>query len=222
MANGSNTYQAQTLVHICDKMLTLILSLQESHNLKDVATLQTQIQAEYGEMQNTATTLGIERSNIELVSFALIAFADETIARSAWTNRTMWPFLQYAYFRTHRAGERFFGNLQKIRGNGYDPAIWRNPTTAGLLEIYYLCLLLGFQGEWEFSTPQQVQYDMGEIQQHIRAKPVGPLSPNMAPKPYDDAVRSEEARWKWAAIALYLMLIVALVLISIYWREVTR
>lgn len=211
--SGADGPRAERLVDLCEPMLNAILALQTSDQFGDVPTLYAQFQAQYNALCHSASAAGIDTQDIQLAAFALVAFADETVAESAWIERTQWPFLQYDYFKTRRAGELFFEHLQQIQGRGYDYAVWKHPAKADLLEVYYLCLLLGFRGAWAFNPPARVQHELEQIQRHIHARRIGPLAPNAAPRPYRNRVHGTAAGWMWLALLIQLALIVGLVLI---------
>lgn len=202
-----------SLVQLCEPLLNMILALQTPDRFGDVATLYAQLQRECGALRHSAAAAGINEQDIQLAVFALVAFADETIAESAWIDRTQWPFLQYEYFNTRRAGELFFDHLQQIQGRGYDYTIWKQSTRADLLEVYYLCLLLGFRGAWAFNAPVRVQHELEQIQRHVRARRIGQLAPNAAPRPYRNKIHGTAAAWMWIALLIHAALIGGLVLI---------
>jgi type VI secretion system protein ImpK len=87
-----------------------------------------------------------------------------------------WPRLplQAELFGHQLAGEIFFQELQK--------ALTRNDSqeVADLLEVYYLCLLLGFKGR--YAAGGDLRGIMSSIQEKIRRVrgPAGPLSPRGA------------------------------------------
>jgi len=76
--------------------------------------------------------------------FAVVAFLDESVLRlqnpafDSWARRP----LQEELFNHNRAGEIFFDNLRGLLGRE------DSPETADCLEVYCLCLLLGFKGRY--------------------------------------------------------------------------
>jgi type VI secretion system protein ImpK len=74
-----------------------------------------------------------------LARFAVFAWVDETILSSAWEGRKQWQReqLQRHYFQTADAGELFFERLNSI-----------GPHQRDVRELYYLCLALGFSGQY--------------------------------------------------------------------------
>lgn len=218
MSDESNDGRPQTLAQAGDPLLTYILSLHGPGPSDDAEMMHRKFAAGVAEMRRQAEEWGIDRGQVQLASFALVAFADETAVSSVPANRGKWPFLQYEYFGTHHAGEEFFDDLRKIQGNGSASARWRDPAKAGLLELYYLCLFLGFRGRWAASAPQEVQHELDEVRKYVRSKPVGPLSPHGTPKKGIHPAGPREGQvWKWAGIAVYLALLFALALFAAYW-----
>jgi len=94
--------------------------------------------------QSEASRRGYNGDDIELALFAVIAYLDESILMLHSPVFVDWPRLplQQQRYGHDIAGEVFFQNLQKI--------LSRNETyeLADLLEVYYLCLLLGFAGRY--------------------------------------------------------------------------
>lgn len=215
IARGADAPPVTRLAQVCEPMLSLIISLQNPDRFGDVPALYAQLQAHYTALYHEAAAAGIDEHKTQLAAFALVAFADETIAESAWIDRTQWPFLQYDYFNTRRAGEQFFEQLQQIQGKKYDYTIWKDPAKADLLEVYYLCLLLGFRGAWAFDPPPRVQHELEQIQRHARARPAVPLAPNVVPRSYRNLLHGSAAGWMWLAIMIQVVLVVGLVLIHV-------
>jgi type VI secretion system protein ImpJ len=155
----------------------------------------------------------------------LVAFLDEAVTRSAWVERAEWPLLQYRHYRTHRAGAQFFEQLRALLGGAllgqpadgarparYDAAVWTDPARAGVLEVYYTCLLLGFTGELRTAPPEDYQRQMDQVRAHLLLKPVGALAPHLLP-PAPTPIAGGPSRWVWGAAGLYGLAIVAIILI---------
>ena len=84
-------------------------------------------------------TLRGNREDFDLARFAVFAWIDETIMKSAWEGRMHWQGeqLQRLFFQTSDAGELFFQKLNTI-----------GPHQNQVREIYYICLALGFTGQY--------------------------------------------------------------------------
>ena len=94
--------------------------------------------------EQNAKARGYADNDIKLATFAIVAFLDESILnlRKPVFNEWVRKPLQEELFGTHMAGEVFFQNLEKLLGRTDSHDL------ADLLEVYYLCLLLGFGGRY--------------------------------------------------------------------------
>lgn len=79
------------------------------------------------------------REDYDLARFAVFAWIDETIMGGTWEGKTQWQGeqLQRKYFQTSDAGELFFQRLNTI-----------GPHQNHVREVYYICLALGFTGQF--------------------------------------------------------------------------
>jgi type VI secretion system protein ImpK len=128
-----------------------------------------------------ARTYGYEANDIELGTFAVIAFLDESILNLRQPVFADWPRqpLQEERYGHHKAGEIFFQNLHKILGRTDSPAV------GDLLEVYDLCLLLGFAGRYSLGNTgelRSIKQQVAEKLYRIR-QPTGELSPQGALPP---------------------------------------
>jgi len=94
-----------------------------------------------------AQQAGYEAGDVKLATFALVAFLDESILNSRNPLFADWPRrpLQEELFGMHVAGEKFFVYLEQLLTRSDSPDL------ADLLEVYYLCLLLGYGGRYSNS-----------------------------------------------------------------------
>lgn len=85
------------------------------------------------------------RYNHKIVSvskFALAAFVDETVLMNNFPMRDQWEkyALQLEYFGEQLAGNKFFEKLEAMLG--------QIDVTKDAVEVYYVCMLLGFKGRY--------------------------------------------------------------------------
>lgn len=92
--------------------------------------------------ESQARTYNIDNLSIDHACYALAALIDETVMTSSWSGRDAWMAnpLQLTLFGEHLAGEGFFERLQNLQEQGESALV--------PLEIYFLCLQLGFQGQY--------------------------------------------------------------------------
>ncbi|MDX1392801.1 MAG: DotU family type IV/VI secretion system protein [Gemmatimonadota bacterium] len=126
-----------------------------------------------------AREAGYGAEDVRSATYACVAFIDESVLNSSQAMFAGWARqpLQEEIFEHHTAGEIFFDNLRELLGRRDSGEL------ADLLEVYQLCLLLGFRGRY-------VRGDSGELREliastsrrieEIRGRP-GPISPRWAP-----------------------------------------
>ncbi|MCP4117510.1 MAG: DotU family type IV/VI secretion system protein [Desulfobacteraceae bacterium] len=75
----------------------------------------------------------------DLARFAVAAWVDEAIMKSAWEGKRLWQRdqLQRRLYQTTEAGELFFQRLNMV-----------GPHQNEVREVFYLCLALGFTGQY--------------------------------------------------------------------------
>jgi type VI secretion system protein ImpK len=77
---------------------------------------------------------------------------DETVLNSGFSIRDAWMLqpLQLTLFGEQLAGENFFARLEDLRAQGA-PRLQS-------LEVFYMCLLLGFQGKYMIEGQEKLGY----------------------------------------------------------------
>ncbi len=125
--------------------------------------------------------------------YALAAHIDEAVLSSDWPGRTQWMSrpLQLELFGDHLAGEGFFERLTNLRQGG--------EANCDLLELYYVCLQLGFEGIYKIRGLEQLmalQVDLRSQIEGYRGVVDPKLSPGGAPAvPLMARVRREIPYW---------------------------
>jgi type VI secretion system protein ImpK len=81
----------------------------------------------------------------------LAAFIDETVMTTSSPLRDEWEKfpLQLEYFGEQLAGVKFFERLEEL--------VKQIETEASVVEVYYLCMLLGFKGKYKVYMEDQLQ-----------------------------------------------------------------
>lgn len=115
------------------------------------------------EIGREAQRRGYAREHTAESDFAFVAFLDEVILTSDYKCRAEWAQrpLQEELFGVSTAGEVFFTRLEKLLAQ---------PDSAELidvLELYSLCLLLGFQGRYAAGGRAESQLWSDRIRQRI-------------------------------------------------------
>lgn len=160
-----------------------------------------------------AAHAGYNPELIRLAIYAYIAFLDESVLNSGQAMFAEWPRqpLQEEVFGDHIAGENFFRNLSDLLGRQDSEDV------ADTLEVYELCLLLGFRGRYA-ADPGGLQAALRAADEKIRRIRGGlpPLSP-MGALPANEAVSAERDPWmSRLALAAGIALALAVVLYVLF------
>ena len=111
-----------------------------------------------------ARNQGYNAEDIKLAIFAVVAFVDESVLNTRLPVFADWPRrpLQEELFGHHVAGEIFFKNLQELLGKNDSQDL------ADLLEVYLMCLLLGFAGRYSLGDRGELKAITNAVDQKIR------------------------------------------------------
>ena len=147
--------------------------------------------------EKSARNFGKTPEAIESAKYAFCALLDETILSCEGGLRDEWERapLQLRLFGEHLAGEGFFDRLDMLR---LDPD--RNIET---LEVYYTCLVLGFQGKYLLEGTERLSYLIGRIGQEIaqaRGGKAGFAPHWKLPFRFQEFVRHELPLWLFFAL----------------------
>lgn len=160
----------------CSDCLTLGAQLATAQDLPQPQVLRQRISAQLEALRARARELNIPQQDANEALYAIVAFIDEQILRSDWPGRQQWMAqpLQLVYFNENTAGEGFFQRLA---------ALEQQPERAHVLQIYYLCLAFGFQGQYAIRGGDLVAVqDRIEKQLAHRARVADAISPRAYPE----------------------------------------
>ncbi len=205
MADIVNTERTRTLSDISSECLILILQLRGTNDYGDPAALKSRISEMLGKFERESRIAGTDNERINMSKFALVAFLDETIISSNWNQKDSWLSepLQLKLFNTFNAGEEFFDNLNKLRQ--------RSSNYKDVLEIFYLCLTLGFKGKYQLQSPENLRRIIDDLNIELHPGTSGvfeSISPNG--KPGDYLIQSAQSKfpvWIYPAAAIIILII---------------
>jgi type VI secretion system protein ImpK len=146
--------RAENLAYCFQEVLTVGERLRANRqHVSDAESFRHQVREAIKTSAEEARRRGYSGEDIQLATFAVVAFLDESILNMHNPVFADWPRrpLQEEYFGHHVAGEIFFQNLDKI--------LQRNDSQdmGDLLEVYQLCMLLGFAGKYSIGGRGELQ-----------------------------------------------------------------
>jgi type IV/VI secretion system ImpK/VasF family protein len=137
------------LSSLCADLFLIIIRMREAEDLGEPSALRKLIGYYLDLFVKKCKMLDFSEESIFEVQYAITALIDETvlsipgICRDYWIGRP----LQLDYFGDNSAGTEFFNKLQKI--------LPQPEKKKDVLEIYYLCLSLGFEGRYKINKPEE-------------------------------------------------------------------
>ena len=113
-----------------------------------------------------ARAAGIDPNDVTVARYVICTFLDSAIFQTPWGGQTVWGprSLLLTFHNEAHGGEKFFTILERMR---QDPARYLN-----LLELQYICLVLGFQGKYRLEPNSRavVQVLQDDLYRLIRAR----------------------------------------------------
>src|ERR1039458_119479 len=181
---GSGATRTDNLALIFQEVLTAIVRLRSNRQeLSDAESFRYYMrEAIKTAIQEARNQAGYNADDIKMATLALVGFLDESVLNTHNPIFADWPRkpLQEELFGIHMAGEIFFRNLEQLMGRSDSADL------ADLLEVHYLCLLLGYGGRYSIGGRGELQAittSTGERIRRIRG---------VSNDPFLEIVRSEE------------------------------
>src|SRR5690242_3609952 len=152
-AAPSSASRAGLLALIVQELLTATVRLRANRQgPTDAESFRGHLKQLIARADQDARQAGYSQGDVRYALYAVVAFIDESILNSAQPMFRDWPRrpLQDELFGGHVGGEAFFQYLQQLMTR--DPS----PDLADVLEVYLLCLLLGFQGRYSATNRDEL------------------------------------------------------------------
>jgi type VI secretion system protein ImpK len=157
--------RTENLALAFQEVLTAILRLRSNRQtVSDPDAFRTYMRDALRAIDQEARKLGYSSEDNRQAIFAIVAFLDESVLNSRNPVFANWPRrpLQEELFGGHVAGEIFFQNLQRLLGRQDSQDL------ADLLEVYYLCILLGYRGRYGIGGQAELRSIMQSVADKIR------------------------------------------------------
>ncbi len=132
-----------SLVELAAPIAKQVADLTGDSPPQDAAVLRARFEDLFRAFESRAIRAGYTEGETATAKYALAGTADEAIllselaVKDEWLNRP----LQMVFFDDFSAGETFYEKLDAARTN-------RTPKGAEVLEVFHLCLALGFKGKY--------------------------------------------------------------------------
>lgn len=150
------------------EMLLFATQLGNVRYLGSAEQLQQEVLGALRDMVSRCRAAGIADAETAEARYAIVAFVDDRVLQSDWLGRAQWMSnpLQLQLYREYAAGENFFARMRALLNRG-------SPSQA--LEVYYLCLALGFAGAGGAQAARSyLEAARGRLIRTARAAPMSP------------------------------------------------
>jgi len=151
------------LALLYEGILTATVRVQTARQqVQDPENFRTRMKQALREIASTAARKGYSADDVQEANFAVVAFLDEAVLTSdpsatEWAQKSLGEEL----FAQRSAGEMFFKRLETLRANRDSQSL------AEVLEVYYLCLLLGYEGKFAGGSKAELQLLMSNLRDRI-------------------------------------------------------
>ena len=141
------------LLSAANVLIGLVRQLRATAAHADPATLRSQLLDRVAEFESAASTAGVPAHQIVAARYLLCAFIDEVVEATPWGAGGVWAGanLLQEFHEESSGGDKVFKVLDRLC---QDPA-----TNRDLLELFYVCIALGFEGRFRGIQDAREQLD---------------------------------------------------------------
>lgn len=200
------------LVEAANPLLAAVPRIRTSATHPDPAGLREQLVRGIGQFEAAAKARGIKPETILVARYAICTLLDEAVASTPWGGTANWAqaSLLVTFHRETWGGEKFFQLLDRLLA---DPM-----TDSTMLELFYVCLALGFEGRYRVVDNGRAQLEQlrERLFETVRARR-GEFERDLSPRWQGQDVPIREGRsllalWVAAATAAAVLLVVFILL----------
>ena len=187
----------QNLVDIMYEGFYALFLLKNGCGPHDKAAFADHMTQFLGDVDRNAKGIGVAAEDVTAAKYAFCSAVDEIILRSEYEVREAWETrpLQLRVFGDQLAGEHFFHRLEDLRAKG--------SVHLQALEVFHMCLLLGFQGRYALDAPEKLNYltaRLGDEIARMRGKSRGFAPHAERPDQITNTLRSDLSLWVLTAV----------------------
>jgi type VI secretion system protein ImpK len=141
------------LLGAANVLLALVPQLRATTSHPDPAGLHRQLLARVKEFETAAQASGVPQQKVIAARYVLCTFIDEVAAATPWGTSGTWAEhnLLQEFHDERDGGEKAFKLLERL---GEDVA-----ANSDLLELFYVCIALGFEGRYRSKANGRAQLD---------------------------------------------------------------
>jgi type VI secretion system protein ImpK len=146
---AGSAQQKETLSTLCTDILLIVIKMRDAEDIGDTAPLRKLIHYYIKQFEKNCAVIGIKPETVNAVKYALVAILDETVLSNKGPAREFWITspMQLELYGDNIAGEGFYNKL--------DTMLQEPEKNIDALEVFYICLCLGFQGKYILGNAEE-------------------------------------------------------------------
>lgn len=185
-------HEARSLIDLLYDGFYMVFLLRNRYSPSDAEAFRERIKQFLSNFERGSRRLEASAEDVHLAKFAYCALIDEVVLMSKLRLRDAWERrpLQLEFFGEQLAGERFFEHLEALRQKG--------AAKLQVLEVFHMCLLLGFQGRYVLEGSEKLNYltsRLGDEIAQLRGKRAGFAPHWAAPDRIAHALKRDVPLW---------------------------
>lgn len=170
--------QARDLMDLLYDGFYMVFLLRNRHLPGNAAEFRERIRTFLANFERGTQKLDSSPEDVFAAKFAFVALIDELAMSPQLNLRESWELrpLQLELFGEQLAGEKFFEQLEQLRAQG--------APRLQALEVFHMCLLLGFTGKYALEGSEKLHYLTGRLGDEIaqmRGRSRGGFAPHALP-----------------------------------------
>ena len=158
----SSTEQTAPSFEVASPMFAATSSASNDDELfKNADNLRRRVLTLFDRARREAIDAGYKDILVDDAGLAMAAFLDEAVNLSNWDQKGEWqsrPIAKELFRITTASGNEFYDRLDRIKGGRTDEVM-------DVLEVYYLCLAIGFKGKYILASE-----NLGPITRELHRK----------------------------------------------------
>jgi type VI secretion system protein ImpK len=199
------------LVDAASYLFSVLGKLKQAKSYRHLAKLQTELIQEVNLFQETIKQHGYHVEHIVVYRYVLCATIDDIITNTSWGSQGQWDnhSILNAFNQDTQHQDKFFNIMERAIK---DPALYID-----LMELMYICLSMGYKGQYRITEHSQYQLEQitNNLYKHIRAYR-GNVSKTLSSIPLKAPKPTTKTALQSSSSPLFIFFVTACVVMTIF------
>lgn len=199
------------IVDAAGYLFSVLGKLKQLKSYRQLSKLQTELIQEVNALHETISNQGYSAEYITVCKYILCATLDEVISNTSWGGQGQWDpyFLLAALNQDLQHQDKFFAIMERAIK---EPALYID-----LMELMYLCLSMGYKGQYRATEHSQYQLEQitNNLYKHIRAYR-GSFSKTLSPSPLKSQKSTAPSLPQQKTPITFIVIVTACIIMTIF------